>query len=102
METVSFPLRIPARLIELAEFRGREEYVDKTTALKQLLYYGAEDYVLDLLSRGKISMGKAAELLEKTVFEIQQKALEKGIEIGATISQYETSKKHAGLLKKKD
>ena len=47
-------------------------------------------------------MGKAAELLEKTVFEIQQKALEKGIEIGATISQYETSKKHAGLLKKKD
>lgn len=98
---VSYPMRIPARLIELAELRAREEYVDKTTALKQLLYWGAEDYVLELLHKGRISTGKAAELLGKTVYEIQEKLRERGITAGATLEQYEQARKNAKLLKRK-
>lgn len=93
MEMVSYPMRVPSRIIELAEMRAREEYVDKTTALKQLLYWGAEDYVLELLSKGRISTGKAAELLDKTGYEIQEKLEEKGISSGASVEQYEKASK---------
>jgi hypothetical protein len=37
----SYPLRIPQNLIELANLRTKEEHVDKSTALRQLLYMGA-------------------------------------------------------------
>lgn len=45
MTNVAYPLRVPEKIIELAELRSREEYVDKATALRQLIYLGAEDYV---------------------------------------------------------
>lgn len=53
----------------------------------------AQDYVLELLSKGKISSGKAAELLDKTVYEIQDKLREKGISSGASVEQYEKARK---------
>jgi len=101
METVSYPLRIPAALMELAEMRAREEYVNKTTALKQLLYTGAEDYVLELLARGRISVGKAAELLGKTIYEMQGLMRERRIEAGATVEQHERAVRNARTFKKR-
>lgn len=101
MQTVSYPMRIPSPLLELAELRAREEYVDKTTALKQLLYAGSEDYVTELLARGRISTGKAAELLGKTVYEIQDLVREKGLETGATPRQHEYASGGARQLKPK-
>jgi len=38
--------------MELAEAKARVERTDRSTALRQLLYAGAEDYVMDLLDTG--------------------------------------------------
>lgn len=45
------------------------ERTDRATALRQFLYAGAEEYVLELLAAGRISSGKAAELPDTTVLE---------------------------------
>ncbi len=70
MEAVSYPLRIPKNVIELANLRTKEEHVDKSTALRQFLYLGARDYVMELYHKGRISLGKAAELLDVSTFDV--------------------------------
>lgn len=101
MTTVSYPLRISDEIMALASLRSKEEYVDKTTALKQFLSTGAEEYVLGLVSKGRISVGKAAELLDKPVYDIQSIARKHGIEVGPTSDQMKRSEGTLkGLLKK--
>lgn len=93
--TKPYPLRIPNNLMKLAEARSSEEHIDKSTALRQLMYKGAEDYILKLISNGRISMSRGAELLDTSVHEIYQLAKKKGVEIGATVNQYEKGEKTA-------
>lgn len=70
MEAVAYPLRIPKNVIDLAILRTKEEHVDKSTALRQFLYLGARDYVMELYRKGRISLGRAAELLDVSTFDI--------------------------------
>jgi predicted HTH domain antitoxin len=94
-----YPLRIPKNLIELAEAKSRSERTDRATALRQLLYAGAEDYAMELLAEGRISSGKAAELLDTTVYRVHELAAERGMEIGACLEDYRRSKEStAGLF----
>lgn len=93
-----YPLRIPENLIILARLRSNEEHINQSTALKQLLYSGAENYTLELLRKGRISIGKAAELLDKTIYDIYRLAKERGIELGATEAHYKRSKEIAKKL----
>lgn len=98
--TKPYPLRIPENLIELAEAKGRSERTDRSTALRQLLYSGAEDYALGLLAQGRISSGKAAELLDTSVHRVHELAAERGVEIGADAEDYRRSRQAtAGLLR---
>lgn len=98
--TRPYPLRIPENLLELAEAKSREERTDRSTALRQMLYAGAEEYVLELLSEGRVSTGRAAELLEVSVHRIHRLAEEHGVEIGASLEDYRHSRKEAaGLLR---
>ncbi len=53
-------LRIPENLDELASLSAQEEHTDKATALRQWLHRGAAQYVLKLVSEGRISVGRAA------------------------------------------
>ena len=55
----SCPLRIQQNLIELANLGTKKEHVDISTALRQLLYMGAQDYVTGLYGKGRISLSKA-------------------------------------------
>jgi predicted HTH domain antitoxin len=96
--TRPYPLRIPENLLELAEAKSREERTDRSTALRQLLYAGAEEYVLELLSEGRISAGRAAGILEVSVHRVHRIAEEHGVEIGATIEEYRRSKKDVADL----
>lgn len=98
MTTIAYPLRVPKKLIYLAELRSREEYVDKTTALRQLIYLGAEDYVMELYEKGRVSLSMAAALLDKNVHEIVRIAQRKGIRVGATEEQQKASEKIASEL----
>ena len=89
-------LRIPDHLLSLADLRARKERVDKASALRQILYEGAESYVLRLLSRGELSLSRAAELLGLTPGEILDLVAQRGVEIGGTLPQ-----QTAGLQKTK-
>ncbi len=99
MSTKPYPMRISESLLELAELKGKEERTDKTTALRQWLYAGAEEYALELLSEGRLTLAQAAELLELSVYDVQRLARERGVEIGATASQYEEARKLSRRLK---
>ena len=81
----------------LASLRSKEDYIDKTTALKQFLFTGAEEYIIGLVSKGRISIGKAAEILNKSIYDIQSIAQKHGIELSPTADQ---SKKSEGTLKR--
>jgi|GEM_PF-4773703 predicted HTH domain antitoxin len=87
------PLRIDENLLKIAELKSRDENTNKTTAIKQFLYSGVEEYLLKLCSRGRMSIGKAAELLHKSIYDLQESAKQKGIELGITKKEYEKSKK---------
>jgi len=56
MKTMPYPVRLPKHLLELADLRAEDEQVDRSTALRQLLYAGATGYVLELLRKGRISV----------------------------------------------
>ncbi len=86
---------IPEKLMYIVELMSKEEYVDKTTALRQFVYLGAEDYVMNLYKEGEISLGRAAELLNKSVYDVIHKAKKKGISTGASVEQQEQSRKTA-------
>jgi len=86
------PLRIEEDILKLAELKSKDEHMPKTTAIKQFLYSGAEEYLLKLCSQGRISIGKAAEVLHKSIYDLQESAKQKGIELGITIKEYNKSK----------
>jgi len=98
MSKKAYPLRIPEGLLELAEIKTKEERLDKATALRQWLYIGAEEYVLRLLSAGRLTISQAAKLLELSIYDIQQLAEEHGVEIGSTTAQYRKARQTASRL----
>lgn len=98
MSSRSYPLRIPDNLIELAEARAREERTDRATALRQLMYAGAEDYVVELLKRGRITVSRAAELLGSSVHRVHELARERGVETGSTPEEHARSVRTAREL----
>ena len=91
MTTTPYPVRLPKHLLDLADLRAAEEQIDRSTALRQLLHAGAAMYVLDLLAKGRISLSKAAELLEVSPLAIVEKAREHGVELGASVDAYRTA-----------
>jgi hypothetical protein len=92
MKTTPYPVRLPDRLLELADLRAAEEQVDRSTALRQLLHAGAIGYALELLSKGRLSLSKAAELLDTSPLAIIDKARERGVELGASLDAYRSAK----------
>jgi hypothetical protein len=95
MSTTPYPLRISDEILSLSKMRAQDEHVDQSTALRQLLYLGAEEYLLKLVAEGRISIGRAAEIINKSVYDLQRIAKTHGIEIGATAQQVEKSRKTA-------
>jgi hypothetical protein len=96
--TKPYPLRVLENLMELAEAKSRSERTDRSTALRQLLYAGAEDYVVGLLDQGRISSGKAAKLLDTTVHRGHELARERGVEIGAGVEDHRRSRESTTSL----
>ncbi len=92
------PLRIPENLDQLAALSAQEQQTDKATALRQWLHKGAAQYVLKLVAEGRISVGRAAELLDLTVYDLQHLAEAHGIDLGATDEQRRQSRALAAKL----
>lgn len=84
-----YPLRIPEKVIKLAEAKAREERTDRSTALRGLIYAGAEDYIVGLLEQERISASRAAELLDVSIHRIRLLAREKGTQTGSSVEDHE-------------
>ncbi len=93
MKTKAYPLRISEELITISKLRAQEDHVDQSTALRQFMYIGAEEYILHLVEKGRLSIGKSAELLGINIYDMHQLAQKHGVSLGATLSQAEKSRK---------
>ena len=91
MKTKVVPLRIPESLDSVAALSAQNEHTDKATALRQWLHEGAALYMLRLVSEGRLSMSRAAELLDVSMFDLYGLVEKYHIEIGATQQQREQS-----------
>ena len=76
LDSEPYSLRIPKGLLFLVDSKAKEDRTDRSTALRQLLYAGAEDYVIELLKRERMSGSRAAELLGVSAYRVQELARE--------------------------
>ena len=90
--TVVYPMKLKDDIMPLIELKSREEHTNKAIALKQLLYKGLEDYVINLVGRGRLSIGKAAEILDLSVYDMHEIAKSKGLKLSAAGEQRQRSK----------
>ena len=96
--SIAYPLRIDDRIIPIVELRAKDEYIDKSAALRKMLYQGVEDYVIGLYSEGRLSIGKVSEVLDKTIYDVQRLINKKGIKISYSQDVETKSKEHAQKL----
>jgi len=92
------PLRIEEEILKVAELKSKDEHTNKTIAIKQFLYSGAEEYLIRLCSQGRLSIGKAADILHRSIYDLQESAKQKGIELGITAKEYQEGKRLAQEL----
>lgn len=67
MASVSKTVRLPEELFRVIEHRARQEKIDESAAIRQLLALGAEGYAVELFREGKITLNEAAELAGVTL-----------------------------------
>ena len=99
--TIVQPVRLSEKLKPLIDLKSKEEHLSKSVIIRKFVYDKLEDYALDLCDRGRLSIGKAAELLDTTIYDLQEKAREKGIVLSATEEAHEESRKTVDRLVRK-
>ena len=98
--TIVQPVRLSEKLGPLIDLKSKEEHLSKSLIIRKFVYDKLEDYALDLCDRGRLSIGKAAELLDTTIYDLQEKAREKGIVLSAAEGAHEVSRKTVDRLVK--
>lgn len=98
---VVYPMKLNEEIIPLIELKSREEHTNKAIVLKQFLYQGLQGYVMDLVGKGRLSIGKAAEVLDVSIYDMHEIAKARGLKLGATKEQRQRSKEFLVKLKKK-
>jgi hypothetical protein len=71
----------------LASLAAQDGRTDKVTVLRQWLYHGAEHYAVQMASDGRISLSRAAKVLDVSMFDLFRVAESYKIELGATAEQ---------------
>lgn len=92
--TIVYPIKLKEEIMPLIELKSKEEHTNKSIVLKQFLYEGLENYVIELVSKGKLSVGKAAEILDLSIYDIQEIAKSKSLKLSATLEQRQKSKEN--------
>jgi len=96
-----YPLKLEEEIMPVIELKSKEEHTNKAIVLKQLIYQSLTDYVIDLCAKGRLSVGKVAEILGVSIYDIHRIAREKGIKLTATEEQIQKSRKLLDKLTKK-
>ncbi|MAF99205.1 MAG: hypothetical protein CMH61_01190 [Nanoarchaeota archaeon] len=98
---VVYPLKLKEEIMPIIELKSKEDHTNKSIVLKQMIYQSLEDYVVRLCSRGRLSVGKAAEVLDMSVYDIHRVAREKGLSLTASDEQRAKSRNVLDKLVKK-
>lgn len=99
--TLIQPVRLSEKIKPLIDLKTKEEHLSRSTVIKQFVYEGLEEYALKLCERGRLSIGKAAEILDISIYDFQEMAKEKGIILSATEESAEKSGEITERLVKK-
>ena len=76
--TIVQPVRLSEKLGPLIDLKSKEEHLSKSVIIRKFVYDKLEDYALDLCDRGRLSIGKAAELLDTTITIYRKRQEKKG------------------------
>src|SRR3989338_7522078 len=84
--------RLGKTIIKMVEETAKEENIDKTSALKELIVLGRKKFLieknLEIYRDGKCSIDKAAENACITITEMMLEAAKAGIKSTETIEEY--------------
>ncbi len=84
--------RLGPETAKILEDTAKEEKIDKSTALKELIIFGRqkilEKRAVEQYRDGRISTDKAAEMLSTTVTEIMRLFVSAGIKSEETMEEY--------------
>lgn len=92
-------IRVPRDLLELVDLYSKEQHLDISSAMRQWLYRAAEEYALQLVGEGRISGGRAAEILDVSLFDIHRMAEARGTRLGADEEQQLRSREFSTTVK---
>src|SRR3989338_11213066 len=85
MKVDRISLTVPKEILEKSDRIAKEKLEDKSTVMRELLNLGLKQYLLQealkQYTEGKISMGKAAELAEVSVWKFLDEMKDKKIPI---------------------
>ena len=90
--SIVYPIKLKEEIMPLIELKSKEEHTNKSIVLKQFLYKGMEDYIIGLISKCRLSAGKASEILGISIYYIHEIAKSKGIKLSATKEQRQRSR----------
>ena len=96
--TLIQPVRLSEKIKPLIDLKTKEEHISRSVVIKQFVYEGLEEYALNLCSRGRLSIGRAAEILDRTVYDLQEMAQKKGLVLSANEKAAEESEETAKKL----
>jgi len=91
-------VKIPEELIRVIEHRARLEKVDESTAIKQLLGLGAEEYAIELFRRGEITLNEAARLAGVTLRQMIDSLQRHGVKGNVRLDQQRRALEFVGEL----
>jgi predicted HTH domain antitoxin len=80
-------IRLPKSLVKAILHRVRTEKVDESTAIRQLLALGIEDYAVKLYRDRKVTLGEAAALANASLREMIDILLAHGVKGNVRLDQ---------------
>lgn len=87
-------LRIPPDLQKAIRYRARRERLDESTATRQLIQLGAEEYAVRLYRDGKLTLNQAAGVAGVTPREMLDLLWEHGVKGNVTLGQHRKAMEH--------
>ncbi len=72
--TLIQPVRLSEKIKPLLDLKTKEERLSRSVVIKQFVYEGLEEYALKLCERGRLSIGRAAEILDMGIYDLQEMA----------------------------
>lgn len=78
------PIRISENLLEIVDSHTKATRSDRSTVMRQWLWRSAEHELVNMVGAGQLTIGRAAELLELTHYDIYRMAAAHSIQLGAS------------------